>query len=89
MFAPYPKATSWNDSLYQIRPTRRGNMVASVGQGLLSLWRPTHGKLVHPIKGPAHAAACMEVCGDQLITASNNGSFVLHEGFEVNVSFIS
>ena len=85
-FALNPKATSWSDSLYQLRPTRRGNLVTSVGQGLVSLWRPTYGKLIHPLKCPAHPVHCMEVCGDQFITVSSNGHLAVHDGFEINVS---
>ena len=71
-----------------MKATARGSLVTSVGNGLLSLWRPTHGKLVYHLKGQSSTTNCLEVVGDQLISASQNGNVVIHSAFESPVSEI-
>lgn len=80
--------TTWNESLLQMKPTCHGNLVTSVGSGLLSLWRPTHGKLIYHLTGQSNATNCLEVVGDQLISAASNGNIVIHTSFESSVSAI-
>ncbi len=80
------QSTTWNENLLQMKATGRGNLVTSVGSGLLSLWRPTHGKLLYHLKGQNHTTPCLEVVGEQLISASGNGNVVIHTAFESSVS---
>ena len=45
------QTTTWNENLFQLLPTRHGNLVTSVGAGTLHLWRPSTGKLLSHIRG--------------------------------------
>ena len=45
------QTTTWNENLFQLRATRHGNLVTSVGPGTLHLWRPSTGKLLSHIRG--------------------------------------
>ena len=80
------QSTTWNENLFQMCSTSRGNLVTSVGNGLLSLWRPTHGKLIYHLKGQTNTTNSLEVVGDQLISAASNGNIVIHTSFESSVS---
>ena len=57
-----------------------------MGSGLISLWRPTHGKLIYHLKGQSNSTNCLEVVGEQLISAATNGNIVIHTSFESSVS---
>lgn len=77
---------TWNENLLQIKATRKGNLVTSVGSGLLSLWRPTHGRFLYHLQGQSHSTSCLAVVGEQLLSAASNGNIVIHSGFESSVS---
>ena len=47
------------DNLYQLRATRRGNLVSSVGNGLIAVWKPNNGKLLHQIRGVLVKESCV------------------------------
>lgn len=81
------QTTTWNDSLLQLKSTQRGNLIASVGTGILSLWRPTHGQFLHPLRCPSHPYHCLEVVGEQMVSVSSNGYLTIHDRFETNVSY--
>ena len=76
---------TWNENLHQLKSTHRGNLVTSTGAGLVTLWKPTHGKLLHSLRGQSSITQCLEVVGDQLISVSNNGNVVIHDSFENSV----
>ena len=59
--------------------------MSSAGSGLLALWKPTHGKHINTFKGQTHTTNCLEIIGDQLISASTNGNVIIHDSFEVTV----
>ena len=138
------QTTTWNESLFQLKATRRGHLVSSVGSGTLHLWRPSTGKLLSHIRGrwdtsqdnplsyygvghgetgqptssgtthevtwvqlkssldtilslllplspslPAGQSSsthCLEIMGEQLVSASSNGHVVIHNYFEHTVS---
>lgn len=71
-----------------MKATSRGNLVTSVGSGVLSLWKPTHGRLIYHLKGQSHTTNCLEVVGDQLISVASNGNTVIHTNFESSVSYV-
>jgi len=60
--------------------------VTSVGGGLLSLWKPTQGRLINHLKGQNTSTNCLEVVGEQLVSASSGGNIVIHTAFESSVS---
>ena len=82
------QSTTWNESLLQMKATGHGNLVTSVGSGLISLWRPANGKLIYHLKGQSNTTNCLEVVGDQLISAASNGNIVIHTSFESSVSYV-
>lgn len=45
------QTTTWNENLFQLHATHRGNLVTSVGPGTIQLWRPSTGKLLAHIRG--------------------------------------
>lgn len=45
------QTTTWNENLFQLHATHRGNLVTSVGPGIIQLWRPSTGKLLAHIRG--------------------------------------
>lgn len=77
---------TWNESLHQIQSTPRGNLITSAGNGLLGLWKPAYGKLLHLLRGQSSVTQCLEVVGEQLISVSNGGCVVIHDCFENSVS---
>ena len=77
---------TWNETLHQLRSTPRGNLITSAGNGLLGLWKPAYGKLLHLLRGQSTVTQCLEVVGEQLVTVSNSGCVVVHDSFENSVS---
>ena len=45
------QTTTWNESLFQLRATRGGNLVSSMGAGIIHLWRASTGKFLSQIRG--------------------------------------
>jgi len=82
-FAPV-QSSSWNESLFQLKATRRGNLVSSVGSGLLTLWKPAQARLMHHLRGQSSSTHCLEIIRDQLISVSSHGLLVVHNNFELN-----
>jgi WD repeat-containing protein 81 len=76
------QTTTWNENLFQLHATRRGNLVTSVGPGTMHLWRPSTGKLLSHIRGQSSTTHCLDTMGEQLVSASSNGHVVIHNCFE-------
>ena len=76
---------TWNETLHQLKATPRGNLVTSAGNGLLALWKPAYGKLLHSLRGQSGATQCLDVVGEQLVSVSNNGHVVVYDFFENSV----
>ena len=60
--------------------------MSSMGNGMLSLWRPTHGRLLYHLRGQGHVTSCLEVVGEQLLSGATNGTLAIHSVFEASVS---
>jgi hypothetical protein len=46
---PTPQS-AWSENLFQLKITERGNILTSVGNGMISLWKPT-GRVLNHFRG--------------------------------------
>jgi hypothetical protein len=55
--------------------------LTSVGNGMISLWKPT-GRVLNHFRGHSSSTSCVETFNEELVTVSNNGQVLIHGSYE-------